>query len=371
MRAVRSPSAAGTHAAPRRSITQSMARLLNRLRRKAFANRLDAALSLFGIALFAFVALEFGRWAIVGSVVGTDPQACHLVRGACWSVIRARYRLILFGLYPYDEQWRSGLACVVMIGAAIFAGLPSMWTARRVVAIVITGYASFFLFMYGGVLGLRTVSSAEWGGLSLTLFIYATVVVFGMPLAAVIAVIRHDAYPAFRCMTGLIIDVTRSLPLLTILFAGAIILPMVLPYALQGNKLGRSLIGFVFFFACYQSEVFRGGLQTVPAGQIEAARSLGFSYARALRLIVFPQVLRVAMPATISQLVITFKETALVVIVGLFDLMASGEAAYQTGAWSPYYREVYCVVGLIYFLGAFSLSRYGDYIERRLRRGSS
>jgi len=168
-----------------------------------------------------------------------------------------------------------------------------------------------------------------------------------------------------------VVDITRSLPLLTILFAAAVILPLVLPDGLSGDKLARALAGFAFFFACYQSEILRGGMQVVPAGQGEAAQALGFGYWRTMGLIVLPQAVRICLPATINQFVITFKETSLVVIVGLFDLMASARTAYDTAAWSAYYREVYVFAALLYLTGAVGLTRYGKFVERKLAAGKS
>ena len=330
----------------------------------------DIALSIAGVALLTYGGWHLASWALFNSVSGTGPEACQGIAGACWSVIQARYRLILFGLYPYDEQWRSAIACAVVILTVGLACAPPFWTALRMSVVWVVGYGLFVFLMHGGLFGLATVPTGQWGGLALTLFIYVTVIAFGFPIAILLALVRRDAYPAFRWLTTLIVDLTRSLPLLTILFSAAVILPLVLPEMLQGDKLVRTLIGFVFFFACYQSEIIRGGLQVVPDGQAEAAKALGLSYFQRVGLVVLPQAFRTAMPATINQFVITFKETSLVVIVGVFDLMASANAAYNTGVWTPYYREVYLFVAAIYFVGAFSLSRYGAYTERRLKLAS-
>ena len=329
------------------------------------ANWHDALITCAGVAVLAYLGLGLARWAWFDSVAGTGPETCRAAAGACWSVIQARYRLILFGLYPYDAQWRSALACLIVIATVAIACVPRMWTASRMMSVWFGGYVLFFVFMLGGLPGLPLVLPAQWGGLALTLFIYVTVIAFGMPVAMVLALLRQDSYPAFRWLVAFAVDITRALPLLTILFSAAIVLPLLLPEAIQGDKLSRTLAGFVFFFACYQSEIIRGGFQAIPRGQREAGRSLGLGYWQVMRLVILPQAFRAAMPATISQMVITFKETSLVVIVGLFDLMASGDAAYQTAVWSPYYREVYAFVAVIYFAGAFALSRYGAFVERR------
>lgn len=340
-------------------------RLFAALRRDYFSRPTDLITSLLGLIVLALILWRVLAWAWFGGVFGTDAQSCHAATGACWSVVRARWRVILFGLYPFDAQWRSAVAMVIAVGTIGLACIPRMWSAARMSAVWLCGYSLFLLFIHGGVLGMPAVPSSQWGGFTLTLFIYLTVIAFGLPIAVGLALLRQSRYPAFRWLTAFVVDVTRSLPLLTILFAATVIIPLMLPQLLQGNKLSRALVGFVFFFACYQSEIIRGGLQAVPRGQIEAAQALGLGYWRTTGLIMLPQAFRVAMPATINQFVITFKETSLVIIVGLFDLMASAQAAYQTGQWSAFYKEVYVFVALIYFVGAYCLSKYGKYVERR------
>ncbi|ALL68421.1 Amino acid ABC transporter, permease protein [Paraburkholderia caribensis MBA4] len=266
-----------------------------------------------------------------------------------------------------EEQWRSALASLIAITTLAVACMPRMWNAARMLPVWLSGYLLFLLFIHGGVLGLVVVPSSRWGGLTLTLFIYITVIAFGLPLAIGLALLRQSHYPLFRHMTAFVVDITRSLPLLTILFSATVIVPLMLPHALEGDKLTRSLMGFTFFFACYQSEIVRGGLQAVGRGQVEAAQALGLSFWNTTALITLPQAFRIAMPATINQFVITFKETSLVIIVGLFDLMASAQAAFHSGEWSAFHTEVYVVVALIYFIGSFTLSRYGKYVERRFK----
>ena len=169
--------------------------------------------------------------------------------------------------------------------------------------------------------------------------------------------------------TGLFIDAIRSLPLVTILFTAALILPFVLPSFLIGDKIWRVIIGFALFFAVYQAEIIRSGIQSLPNGQEEAAKALGLSYWQRTSRIILPQAFRRALPPTINQFVITFKETSLIVIIGFFEVLASGKAAFGSGEWSFAWVEVYCFVALIYFVFVFSLSRYGVYLERRLRLG--
>ncbi len=341
---------------------------LQRIRRGYFSNRLDTAMTLGFGAFVAWALWSLADWGIVNAVWSAENrEACgHGAEGACWAVIDARWRLILFGLYPFEEQWRSALACVVMVLVGGLSCLPPFWSARRIAALWIGGFAAFYILMRGGFFGLPEVFEQNWGGLSLTLFIFASVTLLGMPLAVVFALLRRSDLPWIARTMGLVIDTIRSLPLLSIMFTFAIVLPFVLPGWLTGDKLYRVIVGYALFFACYQAEILRGGMQALPAGQEEAAKALGMSYWHRIGHIVLPQTFRNALPPTINQLVITFKETSLVAIIGFFEVLASGNAAYGTSEWNFAHVEVYCFVALIYFVFVFALSRYGAYLERRM-----
>lgn len=349
---------------PRRSLSAG-------LRRRFAATPLQAALSGACLVALAFVSWKVLDWAIFSAVFDASgsPDACRGANGACWSVIAARWRIIFFGLYPYEEQWRSALACLTMVAMTVLSCLPSFWTAARLSTVWIAGTAAFYVLMKGGMLGLPYVGEEQWGGLALTLFIFITTCVIGFPLAIVFALLRRSRLPWISRTTGLIIDAVRSLPLISILFAFAIVVPFMLPGWLQGEKLYRVILGSALFFAAYQAEIVRGGLQGVAAGQDEAAMSLGLNYWRRVGLIMLPQAMRNALPATVNQFVIAFKETSLVIIVGFFEILASGNAAFGTGVWRFAYVEVYVFIALIYFVFVYSLSRYGAFLERRLSVG--
>lgn len=340
------------------------------LRRNMFSSKLDTSISIICIAVATWVISTLVSWALVNSVWSAEAaDQCRAATGACWAVIDARARIILFGLYPYDEHWRSALACLVIVLVVIASCLPAFWSARRLTALWVGGFGLFYLLMRGGILGLSDVTPDRWGGLSLTVFIFASVSLIGMPLSIALALARRSRLPAISRMAALLIDTIRSLPLLTILFTAALILPFALPGFLQGDKLYRVILGFALFFACYQAENIRAGMQAIPGGQEEAAMSLGLNYWQRMSRIILPQAFKNALPPTINQFVITFKETAIISIVGFFDILSSGQAAFGTAAWAPYYAEVYVFIALIYFVFVFSLSRYGAYLEKRMRVG--
>lgn len=342
------------------------------LRKRFFSRRADTVISLVGTTFVVWVLWHLLTWAVFNAV-WTSPDGtsavCRDIKGACWAVINVRWRLILFGLFPYDEQWRSTLACLAIVIVAILSCVPKFWTMPRLGLLWVVGFAVFYTLMAGGVMGLRATSPSEWGGLTLTVFIYAAGMLIGMPMAIALALMRRSELPLIAKTTGLLIDTVRSLPLITILFTAALVLPLALPPALIGDKIWRVIIGFALFFAAYEAENIRSGIQALPAGQEEAARALGLTYWQRTTRVILPQAFRNALPPTINQFVISFKETSLIVIIGFFDVMASGKAAYGSGDWAFAWVEVYAFVAMIYFVFVFSLSRYGAYLERRLRVG--
>jgi general L-amino acid transport system permease protein len=344
--------------------------VLDFLRDRYFATRKDTVATLLFAALAAWVLWSLIDWALLSAVFGAENrEACLQGDGACWSVIAARWRIVLFGLYPFEEQWRSALACIVMVIVAVLSCVPWFWSARRLPVLWIAGFAIFYVLMRGGLFGLTPVFEQNWGGLALTIFIFAAVSILGMPLAIVFALLRRSQLPWISRTMALVIDTIRSLPLLTIMFTFAIVLPFVLPGWAIGDKLYRVIVGYALFFACYQAEIIRGGMQALPAGQEEAGKALGLGYWHRMGYIILPQAFRNALPPTINQFVITFKETSLVTIIGFFDVMASGRAAAGTAEWSFAVVEIYVFLALIFFVFVFSLSRYGAYLERRLDVG--
>ncbi|RFB81136.1 amino acid ABC transporter permease [Methylovirgula sp. 4M-Z18] len=354
------------------ALAQPVPRGSSDLRRRFLATPFQASVSLLCLVLIVLLGWKILNWAIFSAVFDAShgPDACHAASGACWSVIAARWRIILFGLYPFEEQWRSALACVTVVVMTVLSCMPMLWTGARIAVIWVLGAATYYVLMKGGVLGLHYEGEEVWGGLALTLFIFVSTCLIGFPLAICLALLRRSHLPWISYTTGGIIDTVRSLPLISILFTFAIVLPFALPQWLQGDKLYRVILGSALFFAAYQAEIVRGGMQGVPKGQEEAAMALGLNYWERISRIVLPQAMRNALPATINQFVISFKETSLVVIVGFFEILASGNAAYGTGDWRFAYVEVYVFIAFIYFVFVFSLSRYGAYLERRMAVGA-
>ena len=351
-------------------LTHPLHRFFSALRKRAFLSPLDVSLSLIFFGALAYIAYSIFDWAVLSAVwSAADVEQCPTASGACWSVIDARHRLILFGLYPYELHWRSTLACVAIVATVILSCIPFFWSAQRIGALWFVGFASYYLLMGGGVLGMEQVATDQWGGLALTLFLFSSVVLIGLPLGLAFALLRRSKLRVISYSISMLIDFVRSLPLLATLFTAAVVVPILLPEWLQGDKIWRVIVAFSLFFACYQAEIFRGGFQAIPKGQFEAGKALGLGFWSILARIVLPQVFRHALPGTINMVVVTFKETAIVIIIGFFDILASANAAFGTGEWAPYYVEVYVFVGLIYWSFIFSLGQYGEYLKTRLAVG--
>jgi general L-amino acid transport system permease protein len=344
--------------------------LTERLRRAYFSTPLDGFLTVLAVGSLSVLAYFLLTWVFLDSTWGAENfDRCAGSDGACWSAVSIRMKLILFGLYPQAEIWRSALACFIVVLSVGLSCHPSMWAPLRMMGLWLGGYIIFLILMAGGIPGLPAVPLTSWGGLSVTLMIYVSVIALGLPMSLAITLIRRSRFPVFRVITGVIVDLTRSLPLLTIMFAAAVVLPFVLPQVLVGDKLPRVILAFAFFFACYQSEILRGGFQALSHGQVEASQALGLNGWQTVFLVQLPQVFRNTMPATINQFVISFKETSLVVIIGVFDLLAATDAAFLPAEYSPYYKEIYLFTAAIYFVFAFSLSQYGRYLERTISWG--
>jgi general L-amino acid transport system permease protein len=337
--------------------------------RAQIRNRPLALLLSFALALVLVLLLsDLFNWAILNATWVTDTGARCKNGGACWAVIGARYRTILFGLFPYQEQWRPAVACFVTIIAFSAVALVRRLRDPKFLALIwIVVAGTFVILMSGGILGLSRVSSDDWGGLALTLFIYILGITIGFPLSFVLYVARNSRASLLRKVTAVFIDAMRTLPLVALLFGVGAVIPMVVPPPFAGSKLMRVSVAFALAYACYQAEILRGGMEAVSRGQHEAASALGMPTWMAAVLVTFPQGMRNALPSTINHAVATFKETSIVAIVGFFDLTASAQAAYGNADWSNAYIEVYVFVGAIYLIFVLGISRLGRSLENQFR----
>ena len=330
---------------------------------------LNIALTLAFLGLFALIVPGLVRWAIIDAAVWPAvPETCSKARGgACWSFVIAKSGQILFGVYPLDERWRPTLVCVLILGLLGWSVWPSSWTVR-LAWLWVVALAVVFWLMRGG-LGLSYVPTASWGGLPVTLILTVVAIGIAFPSAIFLALGRGAKMPAVRILSVMFIESIRGLPLLSILLVASIMLPLFVPDALLPDKFVRALVALTLFAAAYLAEVIRGGLQAVGSGQTDAAKALGLSYWQMQRLVVLPQAIRNVIPALANTIIVMIKNTSLVLVVGLFDLISSGKAALADPAWPAPSAETYLFIGAIYFALAFSFARFADFLERRMSQG--
>jgi general L-amino acid transport system permease protein len=338
------------------------------LRENLFSSWYNALLTI--LILWALSATLPGLfdWLFFSASWGEGTQAaCREVTGACWSFINEKWRLILFGIYPPEEHWRPTLAILTIVGLLAASCNRRFWHPWFAV-VWLVGMAVAFILLRGGILGLSYVPNTLWGGLPLTLILSVIGLAVAFPFAVLLALGRRSDLPLIKALCIGFIELIRGVPLISILFMASVMFPLFLPSGVTIDKLVRAQIGFILFAAAYQAEVVRGGLQAIPKGQYEAADSLGLSYWQKMGKIILPQALSLVIPPMVNTFISFFKDTSLVLIIGLFDLMSAAKAALTDPAWRGFYREAYLFIGLIYFVFCFFMSRYSQWLETSLNR---
>lgn len=339
------------------------------LRASFFGSVTSAALTvvLVGAAIIAVPPLV--RWAFLDSLwAAEDPASCRAAAGACWAVIAEKHRVMLFGTYPYEQHWRGLVAMAILFALIVALTIRRLWSITLVVAWP-AGLAAALALQFGGLLGWPYVPTALWGGLPLTLFIFVGTVIGGMPLAIVLALGRQSRLPVIRRLSIGYIETIRGIPLVNILFVAALLFPLFMPEGVNFDKLLRAQAGMIMFFAAYTAESVRGGLQAIPRGQFEAADSLGVSAWDRTVKIVLPQALRIVIPPIVNDVIRAFKNTSVLVIIGLLDMLGGTMAALEDPHWSRFYVEAYLFIALIYFLFCFTMSQYSQRLEAELKAG--
>jgi len=307
------------------------------------------------------------RWAIIDSAWNTTGAVCREAGGACWSIIATNLRFILFGFYPYHLQWRPLIAMLMLFGLLFYSRDRNHWTKYLGYGWII-GLFGMGVLMRGGLFGLTPVESTKWGGLPLTLLLSVFGLTAAYPLGVVLALGRRSRMPIVKILCVVYIELIRGVPLISLLFMGSIIFPLFLPEGITINKILRAQIAIILFTAAYIAEVVRGGLQGMSRGQYEAAESIGLNYYLTMRLVVLPQALKIVIPPTVSILISAFKDTSLVVIIALWDLLKTTQSVLSNPEWMGFSREAYIFIAILYFLGCFSMANYSRKLERELSR---
>ncbi|MCW9034213.1 MAG: amino acid ABC transporter permease [Rhodospirillales bacterium] len=339
------------------------------MRNNLFDSPLNTALTI----IIAYVLLQFIPlvldWALFSATWVADSDACKAGSGACWGLINAKWRFILFGTYTYDEHWRPFVGMLILLGACVGSTIPVFWKPMRLLLLWVVSSVLLGIIMWGGIFGLSYVENTLWGGLPLTLIIAVYGTLFAFPIGILLALGRMSNLPAIKSFCIFFIELIRGVPLISVLFMSSFLLPLFLPDGVNIDKLLRAQVGITLFTAAYLAEVFRGGLQAIPNGQFEAANSLGLTYWQSMRMIILPQALRLVIPPTVNSFISMFKDTSLVVIIGLMDLLGTVKSVIKDPEWRIFYAEGYVFAAAIFFFFCYSMARYSAYLEVELRKG--
>lgn len=348
------------------------ARALLWARENLFSSWLNTVATLVVAYLLLKFLVGLISWGLINPVWEVPPgntQMCRDLRGvgACWAFVTEKYRFILFGLYPYEAHWRPTLAILIFVALYGLSTMRRFWNVN-LLWVWIGGLTAIAIVMWGGVLGLRYVENERWGGLVITLILATFGIAFAFPIGILLALGRRSDMPAVKAVCVIYIELIRGVPLISLLFMASVMLPLFLPEGITIDKLMRAQVAIIMFASAYLAEVVRGGLQAIPKGQFEAADSLGLSFWKKTGLIVLPQALRLVIPPLVNTFIALFKDTTLVVIIGLYDLLNAAKTATVEPAWRGFGVEAYISVSIVYFVFCFAMSKYSQGIERELAR---
>ncbi len=348
---------------------------LRMTRARLFGGALNTTLTLVSAVIIVLLVWPTVKFLFIDAVwTGSSrldclPETVGREVGACWPFVKAKFAQFMYGFYPESEQWRVNvtyalgaiLLVPLLIPSAPFKGLNAL------AFFGVFPVLAFFL-LTGGVFGLPHVETRLWGGLLVTLVISSTGIILSLPLGILLALGRRSEFPIVRTFCIIFIEFWRGVPLITVLFFATYMLPFFLPTNWRIDGLARVLIGVVLFAGAYMAEVVRGGLQAIPRGQFEGAMALGLGYWRMMGLVILPQALRLVIPGLVNSFIALFKDTTLVLIVAIFDLLGQLRAAFADPSWATPVTLFtgFAFAGIIYFVVSFGMSRYALFVERRL-----
>jgi general L-amino acid transport system permease protein len=399
------------------------------MRRNLFSSWGNGITTVVLVGAVGWILSNFLNWAVVNAVwTAPTGQDCR-GHGACWALIHEKYRYIFFGSFPYEQQWRPLLAIIAMLAMLIVSSDRRNWNARL---LLIWGVGSFvtFLLMFGqihisislilfvalgagglgmlmrgavgtpaevngwralaaiGAIGLILrvtgvlpawslpiapfdyVETHLWGGLPVTIILATYGLLFAFPYGVLLALGRRSHLPLIKGLCVGFIELIRGVPLISLLIMASVMLPLFLPSGMTIDKFLRAQVAVILFAGAYIAEIIRGGLQSLPKGQFEAADAMGLNYFQKTTLIILPQALRVVIPPLINTFIGFFKDTSLVLIIGIFDFLNTANQALVDPNWAGFPAEVYLFAAFVYFCFCFSMSRYAKYLEIELNKGT-
>jgi len=342
------------------------------LKSNLFSNVTDTIITLVISYLIFLNIPPLIEWVFIDAVwSGTSREVCEVDgAGACWAFIDNRMSQFMYGFYPDSELWRPNTAGLLFIGLMIPLFLKSFKPKFLLAAFILIVYPFIaYLLIHGGSFGLDVVETNKWGGLMLTLILSSVGIVASLPLGIIFALGRRSKMPIVKSVSVVYIEFWRGVPLITVLFMSSVMLPLFFSEGTDFDKLLRAMIGIIMFQTAYMAEVVRAGLQAIPKGQYEAAQALGMSYWKSMFLIILPQALKLVIPGIVNTFIALFKDTTLVLIIGLFDLLAIIQQANADTSWLGFDTEGYIFAASVFWIFCFSMSRYSIALEAKLNTG--
>lgn len=352
-------------------------------RKNLFATPLDAVTTVVFGAIILWFAVSAFDWLFISAVwTGEGRAVCATTvqggiqpegwSGACWAYVGDWFTQFMVGSYPRDQLWRPILVAILFIGLLLPVLIPSaprkgLNALLLFVALPIVAY----VLLLGGWFGLSHVETSQWGGLMVTLLLSFVGIVVSLPFGIVLALGRRSDMPIVRSASIGFIELVRGVPLITVLFMASVLLPLFLTPGNNIDKFVRALVGVSIFASAYMAEVIRGGLQAIPKGQYEGADSLGLTYWQKMILIIMPQAIKLVIPGIVNTFIGMFKDTSLVSIINMYDLLGIVKASFGDASWltpvTPLTGLIFA--GFVFWLFCFGMSRYSAFVERRLDRG--
>jgi general L-amino acid transport system permease protein len=344
-------------------------------RKNLFATPTDTILTVLGLLFLFWVVPPLFNFFIGHAVPpgGTVEQCRAEGAGACWAYISAEMEFFIYGFYDIPEQWRPNI--VFAMGALLLIPLlmPKVPFKRTNAILFLVAYPIVsYILLAGDMFGLRAMPTEKWGGLLVTLIISVVGITLSFPLGIILALGRQSKLPVIKTLCVAFIELIRAVPLITILFMASIMLPLFMPQGTTVDKLLRALVGVTLFTSAYMAEVVRGGLQAIPRGQYEAGASLGLGYWKRMYFIILPQALKHVIPGIVNNFISLFKDTSLVYIVGMKDLLEAVKTKNDTALeWQSANTATtgYLFAAMVFWVFCFGMSRYSMYMERRLNTG--
>lgn len=338
------------------------------LRQNLFSNWFNCVLTFVALYIIIMGGKALVTWAIADATFVGTFEDCRKSSGACWAVVAEKRHFMLFGTYPFEEAWRPAAATALFIATLLVSTRRSLWGRPLMIGWIVS-FVVMGVLMRGGVLGLTPVTTENWGGLPLTLMLSSIGIIAAFPLGLVLALGRRSTMPIIKALSVAFIELVRGVPLISVLFMASVMFPLFLPEGVTIDKLLRAQVGIIMFAAAYIAEAVRGGLQAVPKGQFEAADALGLSYWKSMRLIILPQALRIVIPPLVGIFIGMFKDTSLVLIIGLYDLLNAVRTSINDPNWRAFGTEAYIFAAAVFFVFCYFMSKYSQYLERLLAAG--